>query len=113
MGFEFPNDSDSSFVTKEEKAELVKSKLPFNVIRAFAFTDTGQYPGPAYRVIVDLDGEERTFTFKKGSGVDSRDETIEAMIEYFANDEAAEPISTYLAKAGNAFLLRDANATEE
>ena len=114
MGFfsTYEDDGGASFIGKEEKAALVKNGTTLHIVRAYAFTDAGEYPGPALAIVVDLDGEERTMTFKRDS-VPSRDRMINAMIEYFeAEGEAAEAVAVTLVRAGQAFLLRDADSDE-
>lgn len=106
----YVDEGGASFIGKDEKAVLVKNKTVLPIVRAYAFTDTGNYPGPAQAVVVDLDGEERRMSFKTGT-VETRDRMIEAMIAYFdENGDDAEPVEVVLERAGNAFLLRDANA---
>ena len=108
----YEDEGGAVFLSKEEKAALVKSGKTVAVTNCYAFVDAGQYPGPSFRVNLDIDGEERALTFKQNSGVDSRDRMLAAMSAYFADDEDATPVEVRIEKAGNAFLLRNANATE-
>lgn len=107
----YEDEGGAAFLSKEEKAALVKSGKTISITNVYAFTDTGQYPGPAFRITLDVDGEDRAVTFKRNSGVDSRDRMLAAMCDYFAEDGAV-PVEVTLVKAGNAFLFKDANAAE-
>lgn len=104
----------ASYLDKEEKAAVIKSGAVLNVTRAWSFTDAGDYPGPAYGIAFELDGEERAITFKRvdkdGKGVESRDEMIAAFIDYLDDPEhEGETIAVVLAKEGRSYVLRDAN----
>ena len=108
----YEDDGGAPFLSKEEKAALVKSGATIGVTNVYAFMDAGQYPGPAYKLVLDIDGEERVTSFKQNTNVDSRDSMLKAMAAHFADSEEAERVDVVLYKVGNAFLLKDANAAE-
>lgn len=109
VGFfdEYPDEGGASFLSKDEKAALVKSGKTVKITNVYAFTDAGQYPGPAFMTILDVDGEERKLSFKRDSGVESRDRQLQNAIAWFA-EHPDEPIEVVLTKAGNAFLFKPA-----
>ena len=109
MGFfdEYPDEGGAAFLSSEEKTALVKSGKVVKITNVYAFTDAGQYPGPAYMVILDVDDEERKVSFKRDTNVDSRDRQLANAIAWFA-EHPDEPIEVVLSKAGNAFLFKPA-----
>jgi hypothetical protein len=49
--------------------------------------------------------EDRKMTFADGSGVDSRDSLLEALVRYFAETENPDLPIVSLTKVGNAWLI--------
>ena len=111
MGFmdSYVDPTSSSFISPEEKAELVASVTPLLLV---GVNKAGTKFGPTYFCRVLLDGEERTLSFKAvdpakpdEGGVRARDALLDGYIEYFANGGAAEEVA--IAQFDRTFMLVD------
>ena len=97
------------YLTPDEKAALIESGQPFD-ITGIKFEPDGKYgarfvatlavPNPATG-----ENETRMIGFPKGSGVTSRDDILQAMLDDHFGAGETEPIPAILAKGGNAILL--------
>lgn len=112
MGFWDTHEAGSGgggYLTPDEKAELVANETPFDVT-AVRFEEENKF-GPRFVVTLTLpdpatgDNETRMVGFPKGSGVTSRDDLLEAMIDDHFGAGEKDPIACILAKGGNSFLL--------
>jgi hypothetical protein len=109
---EHPDTGGGGYLTPDEKDELVKSETPFE-ITAVRFEEENKY-GPRYVVTLNLpdpttgDNETKMVGFPKGSGVTSRDDLLQAMMDDYFGAGETEPLRTVLAKGGNSFLLKPA-----
>lgn len=101
----FEDEGGLSYVSSEEKAILVRDKVPFKVLRVWH--GEGQF-GPKYTLVVDFDGEERAISFGSGK-VESRDRMLDAMIEYLDQEGDPEPPVVYIAKVKQSQVLRNAS----
>jgi hypothetical protein len=105
MGF-FDTYEDSSgvnFVKKEEKAELIASGTPLQVVKVVD-RKAGKF-GPEYLLVFELEGETRGLSFQKES-VESRDEFFRALIAWL--DEGNEAPVVALTEVGNSVLIVEA-----
>jgi hypothetical protein len=91
------------FVAPAEKAELVASGDSFPITGVRFKASTKQDWPDQYYIDIELDGEGRTLTFGKGSGVGTRDDLCEKLMAYFEVD--SEPVLVTLRKEGKSFLL--------
>jgi hypothetical protein len=104
--------SGSGYLSPEEKDALVKSEQPFD-ITGVRFEAENKF-GPRYVVTLVLpnpatgDNETRMVGFPKGSGVTSRDDILQAMIDDHFGAGETEAIPAVLAKGGNSFLIKPA-----
>jgi hypothetical protein len=96
-------DGGAEFIGKEEKAELIASKvvLPITGVRFKASTKQGW--SDQYFLDVTLDGEPRTLTVAAGSGVTTRDDLCEKLRDYFKTDKT--PVEVTLRKEGTSILI--------
>jgi hypothetical protein len=94
MGF-FDQYKDESvgggYIKPEEKAVIIRDQLPLTLVRGFYTKDGGFEGKPAYKLIVEFEGEERGLSFGITEGGGSRDRMIEGMLEYMDVDETAKP----------------------
>lgn len=100
------------YLSPDEKDELIANETPFDVT-AVRFEEENKY-GPRFVVTLTLpdpatgDNETRMVGFPRGSGVTSRDDLLQAMIDdHFGAGEKGS-IPCVLAKGGNSFLLKPA-----
>ncbi len=91
-----------AFVSSEERKELEKTGKTFS-IKAVRFEPTGKY-GASHVLTIDLDGEERDLRAPYGSGMDSRDQTVENILGYL--DAGGDPVQgVKVETAGNGWVL--------
>jgi hypothetical protein len=107
----FQDTGGASFIGSEEKKQLVADKTPLVVDRAYLAVGGGYKGGDQYVVIVTLDGEERALGFG-AEAVQSRDRFLSSMIAYLDREDA-EPVTLYLEKSGQSYLVRDADAPDK
>lgn len=97
------------YLSPEEKAELVENETPFE-ITGVRYEEENKF-GPRFVVTLVLpdpatgDNETRMVGFPEGSGVTSRDELLQAMIDDHFGAGEKDPIPAILAKGGNSFLV--------
>jgi hypothetical protein len=107
-----PGTGGGGYLSPEEKAELVDTETPFDVT-GVRYEAEGKY-GPRFVVTLVLpdpatgDNETRMLGVPKGSGVTSRDDLLQAMIDDHFGVGETEPIPCILSKGGQAFLLKPA-----
>jgi hypothetical protein len=100
------------YLTPDEKAELVENETPFE-ITGVRYEAENKF-GPRFVVTLVLpdpatgDNETRMVGFPEGSGVTSRDDLLQAMIDDHFGAGEKSPIPCILAKGGNSFLLKPA-----
>lgn len=105
--------SGSGYLSPEEKDALVKSGVSFD-ITGVRFEPENKF-GPRYVVTLILpnattgDPETRLVGFPKGSGVTSRDDILQAMIDDHFGAGETEGIPAILDKGGNSFLIKPAS----
>ena len=108
-----------AYLSADEKAALVEGEVEFQITGVREDLDN-QYNGkPAPRFVVTLtlanplsgEDEERFIGFPVGSGVESRDNQLGGMLDYF--EDGGEAIEALLYKGGNAFLLKPVGQDEE
>lgn len=106
--------SGGGYLTPDEKQALVESEQPFDITGVKL--DAENKFGPRYVVTISLpdpatgDNETRMIGLPKGSGVTSRDDILQAMVDDHFGAGETEPIPAILAKGGNAFLILPAGA---
>ncbi len=105
MGFDGFVEGGGAFVKKEEKAELIASGTPLEVVR-IGFRQGDKY-GDSWIMTFNLDDEERALSFVDGS-VESRDATLRNIGKYL-DDNAGETVTVKLQQAGNAVLVVSAD----
>lgn len=104
--------SGSGYLSPEEKQALVESEQPFDIV-GVKFEPENKF-GPRYVVTLKQpnpatgDEETRLVGFPKGSGVTSRDDILQAMIDDHFGAGETDPIPAVLAKGGNSFLIKPA-----
>ena len=98
--------SGGGYLSPDEKQALVDSGEPFD-ITGVRFEAENKY-GPRYVVTLTLEGETRMVGFPKGSGVTSRDDILQAMIDDHFGVGEAEAITAILDKGGNSYLIKPA-----
>ena len=104
--------SGSGYLSPEEKDALAKSGQPFE-ITGVAFEADNKF-GPRYKITLALpdeatgETETRLMGLAKGSGVTSRDDILQAMIDDHFGAGESDPISAILEKAGNSYLIKPA-----
>jgi len=97
------------YLTPDEKAELVESAQPFE-ITGVRYEEENKF-GPRFVVTLLLpdpatgDNETRMVGFPQGSGVTSRDDLLQAMIDDHFEAGEKTPIPAILSKGGNSFLV--------
>jgi hypothetical protein len=98
--------SGLSFVKKTEKEEIIKDETVLSVIGVKRGTTSFEGTvSEQYVVVFNLDDEVRALGFKIGS-VESRDVDLDALQDYFANDEDPTPVDITLYKTGRSVLLK-------
>lgn len=104
--------SGGGYLTPDEKAALVESEQPFD-IKAIKYEAENKY-GPRYVVTIDLpdpatgENDTRMIGFPVGSGVTSRDDILQAMLDDHFGAGETDPIPAVLSKGGNSFLIKPA-----
>ena len=115
MSFWDSHSADSGgggYLTPDEKEELVASEQPFE-ITGVRFEAENKY-GPRFVLTLSVpnpatgDNETRMVGFVKGSGVTSRDDLLQAMIDDHFGAGETDPIPVILTKGGQAFLIKPA-----
>jgi hypothetical protein len=102
------------YLSADEKAALIEGEVEFQItgVRDDAGNTFNGKPAPRFVVEVVLpnplsgEDEERLIGFPVGSGVQSRDNQLEGMLDYFQSGGAALDVVLY--KGGNAILIRPA-----
>lgn len=101
------------FLSQADKQVLIENGVPFK-ITAVQFDEHNEH-GPrfiAFALVPDVEtgeDEERKIGFPVGSGVQSRDSMLEAMKDYFT-EEDSEPVTVKMEKPGRAIFLVNAEA---
>ncbi len=103
-----------AYLSADEKAALVEGEVEFQITGVREDFDNAYNGKPSPRYIVEVtlpnplsgEDEERLIGFPTGSGVDSRDNQLEGMFDYFSNGGDALDVNLY--KGGNAYLIRPA-----
>lgn len=111
MGFDFSKyEGGGSYLNAAEKKAVAEAGIPF-VIKSIR---EGAYDGePRYELTVSVpnpetgEAEERILAFPIGSGVESRDRMLEALMAYLAEDGADE-VKAKLDKVGRSYIIRQA-----
>lgn len=107
-------DAGGAYISASEKAALADTGAPFNIVgvieREGKFESKREY---LVKIIIPegvegVEAGERSLTFAKGSGADSRDALLEGMMGYFDGDDADE-IPAKLVKVGRAWLIKAAS----
>ncbi len=104
--------SGSGYLTPEEKDALVKSAQPFDITNV-SYQAENKY-GPRFLLTLALpdpvtgEAETRLLGLAKGSGVTSRDDILQAMIDDHFGAGESEPIPAVLEKGGNSYLIKPA-----
>jgi len=104
--------SGGGYLSPEEKQALVESEQPFE-ITGVRYEAENKF-GPRYVITISLpdpttgDQETRMVGFPKGSGVTSRDDILQAMLDDHFGAGETEAIPAVLAKGGNSFLIKPA-----
>jgi len=100
----FEDTTGTNFVGKEEKAVLAETEAVIPIKRIAK----GQSKfGPRYLVFFDQKDEERTLSFSAES-VESRDRTLDAMIEFLAVAEEGSTVDSKLVLNGRSYILTPA-----
>lgn len=100
------------YLTPEEKDVLVQSETPFE-ITAIKYEAENKY-GARFVLTISVpdpatgENETRLVGFPVGSGVTSRDDILQAMLDDHFGAGETEPIPVILAKGGNSFLIKPA-----
>lgn len=100
------------YLTPDEKDELVKTEAEFEITNV-RLDEENKY-GPRFVVTLVLpdpatgDNETRMVGFPIGSGVTSRDDLLQAMIDDHFGAGEKSPIPAILAKGGNSYLIKPA-----
>lgn len=111
MGFDFAKyDTGGNYLKAAEKKAVAEAGIPF-VITA---VKEGEYDGQP-RYVLDIivpnpetgDDEERLLAFPIGSGVESRDRMLAALMEYLEGD-SPEEVKAKLEKVGRSYIIREA-----
>lgn len=90
------------FIGTEEKNVLLEDGTPFE-IHGVTFNAAGQF-GDEYVITLKLDGEMRKLSFGT-EAVESRDQTLADMQEYFTAGAPDGPITAKLGLAGRSQLV--------
>jgi hypothetical protein len=115
MGFwdDYKEPASGNYISAAEKQALAEGGIPFEVT-GVDYEETGGIQGaPRFVLYVNLpdpatgDDEVRLMTFAAGSGAESRDRMLHAMIGYFEGAEAA-PFQAKVEKVGRAWFIRKA-----
>jgi hypothetical protein len=107
-----------AYLSADEKAALVEGEVEFLVtgVRDDSANTFNGKPAPRFVAEITLpnplsgEDEEKMIGFPTGSGVVSRDNQLEGMLEYFQS--GGDPLEVILYKGGNAFLLRPVGEEE-
>jgi hypothetical protein len=97
------------YLTPDEKAELIEAETVFEVT-AVRYEEENKY-GPRFVVTLTLpdpatgENETRMVGFPVGSGVTTRDDLLQAMVDDHFGAGEKDGIPAILAKGGNAILL--------
>lgn len=98
------------YLSPDEKAALVESEQQFDITGIRPEEAKGNFPA-RYVLTIALpdpatgENETRMIGLAIGSGVDSRDDILKAMLEDHFGAGETEPIPAILSKGGNAFLI--------
>lgn len=98
-----------AFLSPDEKAALIESGQPFDVT-GIKFEPEGKF-GKRFVLSLDIpdpvtgENEARKIGFVLDSGVESRDDILQAMHEDHFEAGETDPIPCILSKGGNAILL--------
>lgn len=117
MGFfdTYKDEGSGNYIGKDERQTLIANEVPLEIVKIYE-TQHSEY-GPKYNVVVNLEGEERTISWKKADengGVYSRDRMLVAMQEYLESKGDDDPLPrVVIYRVKQAQLLRDADATTE
>lgn len=111
MGFDFSKyEGGGAYLNAAEKKAVAEAGIPF-VIKA---VKEGEYDGaPRYVCTIDVpnpetgETEERLLAFPIGSGVESRDSMLKALMAYLEEDGADE-VKAKLDKVGRSYIIRQA-----
>jgi len=103
------------YLSADEKAALIEGEVEFQISGVRDEPDNSFNGKPAPRFVTEVvlpnpltgEDEDRLIGFPVGSGVDSRDNQLEGMLDYFKSGGA--PLDVVLYKGGNAILIRPAN----
>lgn len=102
--------SGGGYLSADEKAALVASEQVFEITAIRTEEAKGNFP-PRFVLTLDVpdpvtgDAEKRFIGLAIGSGVDSRDEILQAMLDDHFGVGETDPIPAKLGKGGNAFLI--------
>ena len=110
MGFDFEKyQSGGNYVSGAEKKVLAENGIPFAITRV---RETEKFDSEHFELSVLLpnpesgEEEERTLSFPKGSGADSRDSMLAAMKTHI--EETGEQVAAKVKKIGRAYFLEAA-----
>lgn len=101
--------SGGGYLSPDEKEVLVTSKQPFE-ITGIKYDQDNKF-GPRFVLTLSLpdpatgDSETRLVGFPVGSGVTSRDDILQAMLDDHFGAGQTEPIPAILSKGGNSYLV--------
>jgi len=106
------------YLSADEKAALVEGEVEFQITGVRDDASNTFQGKPAPRFIVELtlpnplsgEDEERLIGFPVGSGVGSRDNQLEGMLDYFS--QGGDALDVVLYKGGNAFLIKPVGGEE-
>jgi hypothetical protein len=115
MGFNWDkyDTGGGDFISAAEKRALAEQGVPFSILNVVERESRFEHDSEFVIKIVVPEGVEgvepgeRALTFAKGTGAESRDRTLEGMMEHFGEDGADE-IEAKLAKVGRAWLIKAA-----
>lgn len=120
MGFDFKKyDTGGAWLNAAEKKAIAEAGIPFVITGV----REGEYEGePRYVLNVTVpnpesgDDEERLLAFPIGSGVESRDNMLKALMAYLTVDDEGknaegdtpEEVKAKLEKVGRSYIIREA-----
>jgi hypothetical protein len=100
----------SAYISAEEKKKLFLDGSPI-IITGVTYRSENNFGTSDYVLTVKAptgpngEVEDRKMTFAEGSGVESRDNLLEALVRYFAESENLDLPIVSLTKVGNAWLI--------
>ena len=110
MGFDFEKyESGGNYISGAEKKVLAENGIPFVVT---GIKEREKFDQEHYELAVLVpnpesgEEEERTLSFPKGSGADSRDSMLAAMKTHI--EETGEQVAAKVKKIGRAYFLEAA-----